>query len=151
MFLAGYNPKLSLYKNIVAFKEVEYNTVRRWCETDEAFFRQILNKDEEYKKSVVDKIQDVAIQAATGEIYTETTYYDSKGNIKQSAKYQQQPSFNHAKLILTAFDPDTYKPEQAAQVAITINMESIDGTGNAVEIDAIDITDDPGAQVFGLL
>lgn len=149
-FLAGYDAKLSLYKNSVAFG-VEYTTVRRWCDEDEDFFRQILNKDKTYKQAVVDKIQDVSIQAANGEFFTETTYYDNKGNVKQSAKYQQQPSYKHAELILRAFDPDTYKPEQAANVAITINLESIDGTGNAVEIDAIDISNDPGTQVFGLL
>ena len=143
LFLSEYNPKLSLYKNAVAFG-VEYTTVRRWCEQDEEFFSRVLSKDQIYKQSVVDSIQDVCISAAKGDIYTETTYYDSKGNIKQTAKYQQQPSYKHAEIMLRAFDPDTYKPEQAANVAITINMESIDGTGNAVEIDAIDISNDPG-------
>lgn len=124
---------------------IEYTTYAGWLRKDDEFKAAIDEKVHIYRLNVVKKIEAVAEKAALGEIYTETTYRDGDGNIKQSATYQQQPSYKHAELLLRAYDPDTYKPEQAAGVAVTINLAAVSGTDEALETDAIDITDDPGA------
>lgn len=142
MYLAGYDPTKSTYQNAqLAF--VEYNCVRDWMRDDPDFGLMLRKKDEEYKAKVVSEIQTVCEQMAKGQFYCTTTYKNADGSVKQTAEYQQQPSYKHAELLLRAFDPGTYKPDSSgAQVSITISLSHSDGQGE--EVSYIDITDDPG-------
>ena len=147
-FITGFDPSKTLYSNAARLKIVSYPTVKLWYDNDETFKNSIDARITIYRKELVCDIQDVCVQAAKGEFFTETTYRDSKGKIKQTATYQQQPSYKHAELILKAFDPDTYKPE-ITQNGMTININLLPAqTGQGQDIaDYIDITDDPGKGI----
>lgn len=49
--------------------------------------------------------------------------------------------------MLRAYDPGTFKPDGSGGVAVTINMSTVSGTDEALEIDAIDISNDPGTSL----
>jgi hypothetical protein len=145
-FLSLYDPALTVNANAEQVG-ISPQTYFDWLRNDEAFAKKIAARKAVLADKRVTAIVGASLLAATGQIETEKKIYDGKGNLKERHTVAQPPSFKHAELLLRAYDPDTFKPDGSGGVAVTINMSTVSGTDGAIEIDAIDITDDPGASL----
>ena len=149
LFLAGYDVAIPLIDNL---KEsgVRYSAFYAWLE-DLNFKVRYDQKRKESLELAIQRVEDVAFRAATGEVYITTRYYKTitdevTGEVVETpsgkAVYQQPPSFKHAEMMLKAHASDIYgRNDQGASGAITFNLNITGGADQALEIKAIDITD----------
>lgn len=145
--LENYDCSESMLKNCVR-AGVAYNTVWGWMSREPEFKARLEAKQMEYRKRMADKIEDVVVKAAMGEVYTETIQYDGEGQVKQVTKHQQPPSYKHGELALRAFDPDTYA-RVAGGEGVNININLLPAqAAEGQRIDYVDLSDDPGKEML---
>lgn len=136
-FLELYNVRQTL-RELLDSVGIKYTAFYKWLR-DPEFKAEYEQKRREVLNVELTEIEDITIKAAKGDIYTETTYYDADGQIKQSAKYQQQPSYKHAELMLKAHKPDVYGQNDAgAGGQVTINLTIKGGSGDTLQVQALD-------------